>query len=193
MPSNIPGYLAPQSNPAPLEDAALEDFLHDVLVGLSGLANELVRPAYQEEPPTQPERDQNWLAFTISEEPTEGFPAFVHDQSADGGDGVDEFQRHEGLYIQLMCYGPNANAIQRLIRDSIQVDQNVAVLEASGFGLQETTEIINAPVLAKSKWTRRFDMKIILRRIVIRNYENLNILESDLFLQVPLSKSGVTP
>lgn len=187
MPSTVPGYLEPQAVPAPLEDQALEDFFQQIIKGLSALDDELVRPDWQEEPPTQPERVVNWIAFGITSSPSDGYPAIMHDPDADADEGNDELQRHETMEIALKCYGPNAGAILRQVRDSIQVDQNLAVLTANGFGFQETTEIVHAPVLSKSKWQRRFDMKMILRRIVVRNYQVLSILESDINLEVELS------
>lgn len=187
MPSNVPGYLAPKSSPAPLEDAALEDFLQQVLAGLSGLADDLVRPMWQLEPPTQPQRGVNWLSFGITVYPCEGYPFEDHDPDSDGGIGDSEQQRHETVEVHLACFGDNAGATLRLVRDAIQIDQNLAVLRASGFGLQETTEIVNGPLLAKSRWQRRMDMKLVLRRQVSRKFELLNILEADIFLKVPLS------
>ena len=185
MPSNIPGYLPPQSAPAPLEDVALEDFFHDIIVGLSGLDDLMVRPIWQGEPPTQPGRDENWIAFGLTVQPSDTYAVEVHSPEIDGS---DELQRHETIEVSMMCYGANAGAVLRLLRDSIQVEQNREVFTQNGMGLQETTEIIAAPVLAKARWQRRFDMKMLVRRIVVREFEVLNILEADIYLKAQLSK-----
>lgn len=187
MDSTQSGYLQPQSSPAPLEDQALEDFWQEVLIGLSGLAETLVRPDWQEEPPTQPSRATNWIAFGITIQPSDAYAAQVNLPDDDAREGAEGFQRHETLEVGLKCYGPNSGATLRLVRDSIQVDQNLAVLTANGFGFQETTEIIHAPLLAKAKWQQRHDMKIICRRLVERKYSVLNILEPDIILDVETS------
>jgi hypothetical protein len=50
----------------PLEDKALEDFLHDVVAGITGLGRDtLVRPRWQAEPPNLPARNVDWVGFGI--------------------------------------------------------------------------------------------------------------------------------
>ena len=193
MGSNVAGYLEPNSQPAPLEDAALEDFFHDIIVGLSGLPDDKVRPMWQEEPPTQPGRSNVWLAFGITIQPGDTYAAEVHDPVGEEGQGVDQFQRHETLEISMICFGPNSGATMRLLRDSVQIEQNRAVLTANGFGFQETTDIIHGPVLAKSKYQQRSDMKLIVRRAVVRDFQVLNILESDITLDVGLATVQPSP
>lgn len=188
MPSNIAGYLDPDATPAPPVDDPFEDFIHDVLVGLSGIADELVRPRFQGEPPTQPGRTVDWVSFGLAATQADTYAANVHiNADAENPEGADTFQRHETVNILVSCYGPNAQGYATLIRDSLQVEQNRAVLTANGVGLQETTEIINAPVLAKEKWLRRYDFTIIVRRCIDREYGVLSILSVDLFLKAPTS------
>lgn len=191
--SSEAGYLQPQSLPAPVEDEPLEDFFHDVIQQLAGIDDgDLVRPRWQGEPPTQPDRDVQWISFGITHAPADTYAAEIHDAGAAQEDGSDTMQRHETLHIFMSVYGPNSQATLALIRDSIQIEQNRAVLTQNGMGLQETTEPVHAPLIAKSKWLQRWDMTMIVRRAIERDYSVLNILESDLYLKVQLS-SKINP
>lgn len=185
--SSEAGYLQPEAAPAPTQGDSLEDFFQIVLVQLSGLPDEVVRPRWQGEPPNQPERTSNWLAFGITRAPADTYAVELHQPGVGQEDGTDQLQRHETLEILCSCFGPDSQEVLSLIRDSIQLEQNRAVLTQNGIGLQETGEIIHAPVIAKTKWLQRYDMTIIVRRSILRDYKVLNVLESDLFLNVELS------
>jgi len=175
MPSNVAGYLTPDSSPLLLEDDAFEDFMHDVFTGLTGLANDLVRPSWQPDPPNSPDRDTSWLAFAIHRFQADTYAAIIHDPS---GDGSSELQRQETVETLLSAYGPQAGSILALIRDGLQLDQNRAALAAQGIGVTETGERIVIPAIAKNKWRRRVDMPLLVRRQINRVYEVLSLLSA---------------
>lgn len=170
--STVAGFLTPVTPPVVLEDDALADFFQPIFVGLTGLAGEFVRPRWQPEPPDQPDRDQNWIAFGIVDEAPDTYAAVVHDPD---GSGDDELQQHEDVDILVSAYGPNARGMLKLIAGGLQISQNRAPLIAAGMNLKETGRIVSAPTLAKDVWLNRCDMHVIIRRGVFRRYQVRNI------------------
>lgn len=177
MPSNAVGYLLPNDAPAPLEDDAFENFLHDLFAGITGMANELVRPRWQPEPPNQPARELNWLAFGIMDIDADTYAVTEHDPATIGPNppGSDSLQRHETVEVLISSYGPNSMKNLAVLRDGLQIEQNRAVLTANGMGLTNTGRINPAPSLVKEKWLKRFDMLMVFRRQVRRVYSVYNL------------------
>lgn len=169
------GYLVPAASPAPLEDQAFEDFLHDIFVGLTGLDNENVRPRWQPEPPNQLAFGVDWIAFGIMRQDADTYAAIEHDPI---GDGADHLQRHETVEVLISSYGDHATANLTQLRDGLQVEQNRAILTTNAMGLEKTGEIIPAPTLVKDRWLRRFDMTMTFRRQIRRTYQVLNLLSA---------------
>jgi len=172
--SSTGGYLVPGGAPlpVPLQDAALDKFLHDVLVGLSGLDGTEVRPRWQPEPPNIETFGVNWMSFGVSRFAADAYAYLEHDSD---GEGSDTLQRHETLEILLSSYGDDAVSILSQVRDGIQISQNLAVLESVGMGFLETGEIISVPSLVKDRWLRKYDMNLSLRRQVRRVYPILTL------------------
>lgn len=171
--SSVKGPLLPADSPAPLEDDALEDFLHDVFAGITGITNDLIRPRWQPDDPNQPNREDTWLAFGVMRMAADTYPAIMLHDTA--GEGSDELQRHETIEVLISAYGPLAATKLSLLRDGMQVEQNRAVLTDVGMNLQETQDIIPAPTLVKEKWLHRYDMTMILRREIQRVYPVLTL------------------
>lgn len=173
------GYLVPADSPSPLEDQAFEDFLHDVFMSLSGLPAEAVVPRWQPEPPNQPDFGTDWVAFGIMREVGDDY--LITEHNADGA-GTDQTQRHETVDVLISSYGDNATRNLRLIRDGIQVEQNHAFLEAVGMGLLGTGDMLAVPAYIKDRWTRRWDMPMMIRRSIRRDYPVLSLLTSKVLL-----------
>ena len=169
------GYLVPGPTPAPLEGQSFEDFLSEVMVGISGLDPTLVRPRWQPEPPNIPAWGTTWMAFGITNYKADTFAVEIHHPEIDGN---TEFQRHEEVTILCSFYGPDAVKAACIMRDGFQIDQNREVLNLNGMGLVETTEIRPAPTLTKDRWLQRMDMNLIIRRAVYRTYPILNLLSA---------------
>jgi hypothetical protein len=167
------GYLQP-TNTGPLDDQALDIFIQNWLVGLAGITSSLIRPSWQPEPPNLPPATTTWVGFGITITDTDSYPAEVH-QAA--GNGHTELRRHETLEVLVSCYGPNARSLARLIRDNAQIPQNLEVLTSNGYGLIDADRLPVVPELVKETWLMRVDLKINLRRQVVRDYDVLNLLE----------------
>lgn len=184
--SSVAGYLSPSATPAPLEDDALDTFLHDLLVGVTGLPGDMIRPRWQPEPPTQPARDVDWMAFGVMDEDPDTYSAVIHNAN-----GSDEMQRHENFSVLISSYGLNARANLGLLRDGIQLEQNRAILSANIMGLVETGRVITAPALVKDGWLRRFDMTMVLRRQVRRIYSVKNLASMDGILDTEVIQTSI--
>lgn len=173
--SSVSGFLTPNPVPAPLEDLALDNFLQAIVVGLTGLPVAMVRPRFQDEPPTQPDRNVDWMAVGVIDENPDTFAVVRHAQTGDPDAPVDELQRHEDLDVLVSSYGPNGRGNMKLLADGLLIPQNLAVLTENGMGLVSTGRIVQVPDLVKLEWLRRFDMHVIIRRNVVRTYNILNV------------------
>ncbi len=172
--SSTGGYLSPASSPAPLEDDALDDFMHDVITGITSMPSSLVRPRWQPEPPDLPAVGTNWFAFGITRTVPDTFAVELHNSN-----GSSSLERHEVLDILISSYGPNSRTNLMLLSDGLQIAQNREVLFLAGMAFVETTEPISVPALVKEKWLRKLDMTLRIRREILRTYPVLNILSAN--------------
>lgn len=67
-------YIAP-----PLEGQALTNFLQEQIVGVTGIAGNLVRPRWQPEPPLLPDATIDWIAFGITERKGQTYAYTYHE------------------------------------------------------------------------------------------------------------------
>lgn len=179
--SSTGGYMQP-ATPGPPYDDALENVLHDVIVGITGLAASLVRPRFQPEPPDQPDRGVEWIAFGITDTETDWDPYEGHDPTAYGGDGANRVEQDEEFTVLLSFYGPNASWIRALFETGIKLAQNRSALEAVGtklVGLSRTTRV---PALLKQRWYNRIDQRLMLKRRIILTYPVLTIQSANITL-----------
>ena len=103
------GYLL-FTSPAPLNDDGLCDFLHDVIAGVTGLPNAMVRPSFQQNPPTRPSINTNWVGFRVDNQIPEAGNSYVEENRNNiedsGGAGATQ-QRHETFELVCTFYGPS--------------------------------------------------------------------------------------
>lgn len=174
--SSTGGYLTPATSPAPLEGQALNRFLQQVWVGITGLDGTLIRPRWQPEPPAIPPFGTDWMAFGITRRKGDTFTSTIHDPTGNGNDSV---YRQEMLDILCTFYGPDADNYASLLREGLFVAQNREVLQLNNFGLVEVGEAVAVPEIIKDRWTYRVDMRVTLRRSILRTYPVLNILSAE--------------
>lgn len=187
------GPLLPvDTGPAPLEGQALNRFLQQWMVGITGLDGTLVRPAWQTEGPVIPREGTAWLAFGIVGRTSDALPYIGHQASADTGNGEDQLSRNERLDILLSFYDTGVNGLAdyytAVFRDGCALPQNCEVLNDSGFVFIECGEPITVPTLENERWLYRVDMHLMLQRMIIRNYPIRNLLEA-----VVDAKPSMTP
>lgn len=168
------GYLAPASSPAPLEGEGLLAFLQGVVVGITGLPGDMVRPRWQAEPPNIPAAGSVWAAIGVTTRPTD---AYAYTRELNTG---TELQRHEEMDLLCSFYDlgstGQADAMCALLRDGFQIAQNREPLFRNGMGLVHTDDAVAVPSLLKMRWLYRVDMNVKLRRVILRNYPVLTIL-----------------
>lgn len=184
------GYLTPEASPAPLEGDAFEDFLQEVIVGISGLPSDMVRPRWTPEPANMPASGTNWAAFGIS---SWNADTYAIEQHSGLSDGSEILIRQETDEVLVSFFGPDAASYMALFRDGLQVSQNRYALSAAGVVLQKTGDPVNAPMLMKEKWMRRIDLPVTLRREIRRSYQVLSLLSASSVLQSEGSSLITTP
>lgn len=171
------GYLSPASSPAPAEDAALDAILQQLIVNLTGLPGNMVRPRWQETPPQEPCLTDNWAAIGVTTISPDGYtPSITH--SASG----DTLTRHEKIEVLASFYGPSGQMNAAMARDGIFIDQNMEALKALGFGFVDVGPIRSVPELTNQRWRRRYDFTLTLRRKVVRVYPVLDLASAELVI-----------
>lgn len=166
------GYL--QQVAGPMEGLDLRRFLGTVLVGVSGLDPQLVRPSWQQNPPPIPNIDTDWMAFGISARRADNDP-----YQAEKDDGQRSIMaRHEELDILLTFYGPNCLQIAGEVRDGFELTQNTESLLLAGMAYIDLSDIIHAPELVNDRYFDRADTTLTIRREVRREYRILNFVSA---------------
>lgn len=173
------GYLAPAVAPAPLEGLQLQDFIQEVLAGVTGLDGKLVRPTWLSEPANIPTAGTCWCAFSIGTRKGDTFPQVEHVTNGNYPSGADQLQRQEELPVVASFYDLGSSGLAdyyaAVLRDGLVIAQNREVLLANSFDLAYTGDITPAPVVLKERWQYRVDLEIVFRRQVDRSYPVLNL------------------
>jgi len=175
--SSTGGFISPAGSSAPLQDDALADFLQELVVGITGLPADLVRPRWQSTVPKQPEATVDWCAIGVTSIEGDDYPAEVHDGTDDGS---SRFEKHETLNLLASFYGPHAQGNAGMLRDGLYIAQNREAMAAQNMNLTDAAGITAAPDLINQRWVRRYDLPIRFRRKVERVYPILNILSASI-------------
>lgn len=169
------GYLVPSST-APAYDVSFEDALQSMVVGIVGLAGNMVRPRWQLSPPKMPENTVNWAAIGVmSAEPHAARAQIEHVPT---GDGSDVNTQWEKTTVLASFYGPGAWANAGYMDSGIRVAPNRYALEDAGIAFRETGPRRMVGELVNETWQRRVDIELIFDRIIKRTYPVLNLLSA---------------
>lgn len=174
--SSTGGFIPPASSPSPLVDATLDALLQQLVVGITGLPGNMVRPRWQPVVPKQPDPSTDWCAIGVTDVDPDDYPAESHDGM---GNGSDTQSDHESITVLASFYGPNALANAKQLRSGLYVAQNRDTLVANNLNLKEAKKLIQAPDLINEQWIRRWDLTVIFRRKSVYTYPILNILSAD--------------
>jgi hypothetical protein len=187
--SNQAGYLLPVA-PNPLQGVGLQNFLQEVLVGITGMDGKLVRPRWQSEPPDIPIAGTVWCAFGITSRIKDTF-AFTKHVPGNADVGTDVLQRQEELHITASFYdlGSEGQADQyaELLADGFQIAQNREVLQSQGFAFVNSGDLTPMPVLLKERWQYRVDVELVIRRQIDRIYNVLNLESAQIEIDTDIS------
>ncbi len=185
------GYLDPFGSP-PVFDDAFEDFLHDVVVGLTGLDAKAVRPRLQvaeDAQPRIPEPSVSWAAIGVqTSDPLGPRASTDHDPADNGSDLQAKFER---TTVLVSFYGLTPWALAGLVCDGLRVRQNREELTFAGVALQRIGTRRNVGAIGpNNKPMRRVDLEIAFDRAILRRYRVLNLLRATGSVQYP---AGATP
>lgn len=170
--STEPGWLTPVSGD-PDYDEALDRLLSQWVRNVSGLPTGMVRPRWQKDQPPLLPVETNWCAFGVTGLPIDNSPAFIN-QTEEGA----QLWRHETFECMASFYGPAGMTFASRFRDGISVAQNNAELNQSDLSLVDYGDIVPFPELINQQWVRRYDMKVRLRRKVVREYNILALQDA---------------
>ena len=164
--SSTGGFLSPISS-LPSEDAALDLVLQALVVGVVGLPGNLVRPRWQEVPPTQPEAGTDWVAIGVTEEDPEPNISLIHNAAGDGSSTSIDV---DIITVLASFYGPNAagNAIR--LRSGLMQAQNREILQLNNMGLIQVSGRTRTASLIQSRFMDRFDVRMSFSREVREFY-----------------------
>lgn len=174
------GPLLPNPPAPPLEGQALNRFLQQWLVGISGLAGQMFRPRWQAEPVDIPDAGEAWAAFGISKRTADVYPYEIHFSNPTDGMG-DQLQRHETLEMLISFYDLGTNGLADFyasqLRDGLAIAQNQEPLTAAGFAFISCGDMMPVPSLLKTRWLYRVDLPVTVRRAIARIYPILDVEE----------------
>lgn len=168
------GYLRPSASPD--YDDPLENLFWSVIVGMTGLDGELVRPRWQVEAANMPDFGTNWAAFGVSLGARMWDAYQTHDPTI-GSEGANVVEGSERIDVLFSFYGPNRQHYLSLLRDGMSVTQNRDEMSAAKVKFQEFSQPTNLPVLLKNTWVKRADLPGVFNRWVRRVYP-IRTLES---------------
>ena len=160
------GYLAPEgATPTLSPDDAFDAILQALVVGVVGLASNLVRPRWQSMPPPEPEVGIDWCAIGVTDEDPESMPFVTHDGTADSGAGADYVQVNDTATMLASFYGPSARGNAARLRVGLMVAQNREALQLLNMGLvgmPSPSRFI--PAIVSMQTQRRVDINFAIRR-----------------------------
>lgn len=172
--SSTGGYLVPTSaSTPPAMDAALDAIFQTLIVGITGLPGNMVRPRWQPTPPQEPCPSDNWAAIGITQITPDDGPTITHSEA---GDTVN---RHEVIEVLATFYGPAGQSNATLARDGIGLPQNMEALNDLSIGLTDIGPLRSVPELINQQWRRRYDFSFTFRRQILRTYPILDIASSE--------------
>lgn len=190
--SSTQEFLPPNPAPAPvpLEDNVLITFFQNFVVGITGMAGNMVRPRWQPEPPNIP--TGSWCAIGIMGRVADTYAAEIHHDDVNGA--YDEVRRHEIIRLLTSFYGPAASTNAEIFREGLQLSQNREYLTLANMGLVDSEDLITVPELIKEKWLYRVDLPFSVKRQIVRTYNVLSLQSAQFQLEedVPASSTSLS-
>lgn len=167
------GYLRDSAAHAGIVE--LENAWHDVIAGITGIGNKLVRPSRQIDPAKQPTPDVDWCAFEILRAWSDPWLDVRHHSTDDGHDTATD---HAAYDLHAAFYGPNADALAGELHRGLFIWQNRSALRKAGLALQLVEAPRTVPELDELDWRQRVD--ITARFVAERRgvYAVMNLLRS---------------
>lgn len=153
----------------------LEDIVHDMLAGLTGFSNTLVRPAFQFDALKAPLPTENWCAFDLRNQTATNEPEIRHVPDGDGHDEVLDQMDYEAFCF---FYGPHADDYAGMVRRALHIEQNRWAMRQAGIAVCSIGNPTQVPELVNNKWQRRVDLSIYITYEAVGTYDVLNLLRA---------------
>jgi hypothetical protein len=166
------GYLIPTNTV--VDDRDLRRVIHGFIVGVTGLDEEKVRPAWQKSPAAIESNGVDWCAFALN-----NFEAGQAYQVYSNADDDTAFEQHETFDVVASFYGDNCERYSAMIRDGLQLGQNREALWLQSVSLVNAPKITHVPELVNTVWQDRCDVVIGFARTYTRRYDILSFLSAD--------------
>lgn len=150
--------------------------LQSWLVGLTGLADDLVRPAWQPDPPPIPAFETPcWIAISIMRLESDWDAVTQHWSGTEGPGGpCDTVYRSQTIHLILTFYGKDASDYATIVRMGAGLKQNDEAL-GDWIRLVSVDEQVNVSEYLKGRWQKRVDVGVVLRRAVQFTYAVLDV------------------
>ena len=157
----------------------MANYLQQFIAGVAGMEGSSVYQRWQIEPPNLPAYGVDWAAVGMIRRRQIGiYAATIHHPLDNNGDGSTEMQRHEEFDILCSFYGENSQHYCDNLIDGLMIWQNKSALHLAGMKFVEVQEPTFSPELIRQQWWSRWDATVVMRRIIRRNYNVLNLLEA---------------
>ena len=178
-PPLIPQPPLVQIPPTPLTAPKAVDLITAVLAATTGIPPALVRPRWQLTPPEQPPVGTPWAAVGIVRRLAEGYT--WQGMSTLPGTTTEALllKRWETLEVLCSFYGPNAEDLAELFRDSLYLGQNLEALIANGFAVIGLGDVLAVPDLVNWQWIDHQDVRLELAREFDRYFPMQSLLEGN--------------
>lgn len=149
-----------------------EDYLRLFVSAITGIDKTLVRGRWLQKVGTQPSIGTNWCAVGVDRIETWGTP-YQHGDKPASATAPDLSTRTswQTLVCTAIFYGSKAHENADILRDGLQLSQNIAELKRFGFVVQSVDdEIRHLPDLMFEQWVDRYDLTFRLGRSITRTF-----------------------
>ncbi len=159
--SSTGGYILPTSAPL-VEGAGLGVVLQNLVVGVTGLPTNLVRPRWQTVAPVEPDINTDWCAVGVTDEqPEDGALCYRYD-----GAQMTSYD-HVILTVTASFYGPNAVLNAQHLRIGLMIAQNREALYFDDISLVERAgPVVIVPAITNDRARLRADVSFRLSRTI---------------------------
>lgn len=156
----------------PVDNVAFALLLQAAIKEITGLPGNMVRPAFQIDPPILPPPSADWCALNVGGL-TPDNDAYITTQGLGG-----TLERQESGDVLVSFYGPSAMGNCGLLRDGLAIPFNREVLRSQGIAIQREGETLRVPELIADRWYDRADFTLGIVREVRRTYRILSFISA---------------